>query len=571
MNSESEENLEEDSEPAIEARKIYTSTGEPEIESLHGKYKRGKLILQSDFQRHFVWDNKKSSRLIESALLDIPLPVIYLSEEKDGKEIVIDGQQRLTSFFSFIDGSFPNGQAFRLSNLKVFQDLNKNTYKELDEIYQDKIRHCIIRTITFKKDSNHDLKFEIFERLNSGAVSLNQQELRNCIYRGPYNELIKTLSLHQDFISIVGQEPPRDRMRNVELVLRFAAFYHATYLHYKPPILRFLNNDMDEYRYITESKSNELVNAFKNTTAIIKTLFGEHAFKRFYSGTPTDPNGYWESQRFNASLFDIMMYSFAKEDKNKVHQNLDSIREALICLMTEDQEFIDAIELGTSGLKAVTIRFDKWRLTLQNIIGIGQKEPRLFSFKLKEELFNANPTCAICGQRIQEIDDSAVDHIEQYWLGGKTIPQNARLTHRFCNTSRSRYDNATKPKDLSALLKTTPKKTTGNINGVSKRKPTGFVFENERFSVNQWNEVLLTLCNYLYDKYEKEFAVVLDMRGSKRKYFSTSKSGMDIPMQISNSNYFVETKWNAEATINFCRDIIEKFGYERSELIIEYR
>ena len=121
------------------------------------------------------------------------------------------------------------------------------------------------------------------------------------------------------------------------------------------------------------------------------------------------------------------------------------------------------------------------------------------------------------------------------------------------------------------MLKTTPKRTTSNINGVSKRKPTGFVFENERFSVNQWNEVLLTLCNYLYDKYEKEFAVVLDMRGSKRKYFSTSKSGMDIPMQISNSNYFVETKWNAEATINFCRDIIEKFGYERSELIIEYR
>lgn len=571
MNNDSEENLEEDSEPAIEARKIYTSTGEPEVESLHGKQKRGKLILQSDFQRHFVWDNKKSSRLIESALLEIPLPVIYLSEEKDGKEIVIDGQQRLTSFFSFIDGAFPSGQTFRLSNLKVFQDLNKKTYKELDEFYQDKIQHCIIRTITFKKDSNHDLKFEIFERLNSGAVSLNQQELRNCIYRGPYNELIKTLSLREDFISIVGQEPPRDRMRNIELVLRFAAFYHATYLHYKPPILRFLNNEMEGYRYITESKSNELVNAFKNTTAIIKTLLGEHAFKRFYSGTPNNPNGYWESQRFNASLFDIMMYSFAKEDKNKVYQNLDSIREALICLMTEDQEFIDSIELGTSGLKAVTKRFDKWRLALQSIIGIGQKEPRCFSFRIKEELFNTNPTCAICAQRIQDIDDSAVDHIEQYWLGGKTIPQNARLTHRYCNTSRSKHDNATKPKGLSALLKTPSKKTTSNVNEFSNRKPTGFVLENERFSANQWNEILLTLCNYLYDKYGKEFDVVLDMRGTKRKYFSTSKSGMDIPMKISNSNYFVEAKWSAEGTINFCRDIIEKFGYERSELIVEYR
>lgn len=571
MKNDPEENPEEENDPGIEARKIYTATGDPEVESLYGKYKRGKLILQSDFQRHFVWDTKKSSRLIESAFLDIPLPVIYLSEEMDGKEVVIDGQQRLTAFFSFMDGAFPGGQTFRLNSLKVFQDLNKKTYKELDESLQDKIRYCKLRTITFSKDSNHDLKFEIFERLNSGAVSLNQQELRNCIYRGPYNELIKTLSLHGDFVSIVGHEPPRDRMRNIELVLRFAAFYHATYLHYKAPILRFLNNEMEEYRNITESKSNELLNAFKNTTAIIKTLFGEHSFKRFYPGTTSNPNGYWESQRFNASLFDILMYSFAKEDKNKVYQNLDSIREALICLMTEDQEFIDSIELGTSGLKAVTKRFDKWRITLQSIIGIGEKEPRLFSFKLKEELFNKNQTCAICGQRIQEIDDSAVDHIEQYWLGGKTIPQNARLTHRYCNTSRSRNDNANKPKGLSGLLNKSSRKTTMNgENGFSNRKPSAFIFENERFSVSQWNEILITLCNYLYEKYGKEFDVVLDMRGTKRVYFATSPSGMDIPMQIGNSKYYVEAKWSAVDTVKFCKRIIEKFGYDESELIIEY-
>lgn len=558
MNNDSEENLEEELEPAIEARKIYTATSDPEVESLYGKYKRGKLILQSDFQRHFVWDTKKSSRLIESALIDIPLPVIYLSEEKDGKEIVIDGQQRLTSFFSFMDGVFPSGQTFRLNNLKVFQDLNKKTYKELDETLQDKIRYCKLRTITFNKDSNNDLKFEIFERLNSGAVSLNQQELRNCIYRGPYNELIKTLSLHEDFVSIVGQEPPRDRMRNIELVLRFAAFYHATYLHYKPPILRFLNNEMEEYRYITQSKSAEIVNAFKNTTAIIKTLFGEHAFKRYYSGTQNNPNGYWESQRFNASLFDILMYSFAKEDKNNVYHNLDSIREALICLMTEDQEFIDSIELGTSGLKAVTKRFDKWRLTLQDIIGIGEKEPRCFSYNLKQELFKSNPTCAICGQKIQEIDDSSVDHIEQYWLGGKTIPQNARLTHRYCNISRSKYDNANKPKNLSLTLnKLFPQNTTSNSNGFSRRKPSAFIFEDERFSVNQWNEVLLTLCSYLYEKYGNEFDLVMDMRGTKRNYFATSPSGMNIPMQISNSKYYVETNWSAVDTSNSVKELLK--------------
>ena len=113
----------EDSEVITSDRKVYTDKGDPEVDSLYGKYKRGKLVLQPDFQRHFVWDTPKSSRLIESALLDIPLPVIYLSEEKDAKEYVIDGQQRLTAFFSYIDGKFPNGRDFRLSGLKVMNEL----------------------------------------------------------------------------------------------------------------------------------------------------------------------------------------------------------------------------------------------------------------------------------------------------------------------------------------------------------------------------------------------------------------------------------------------------------------
>ena len=90
---------EEEIEVPREQRNVYTQPGDPEIESLHGRYKRGRLDIQPDFQRQFVWDKAKASRLIESALLDIPLPVIYLSQEPDNMEYVIDGQQRLTSFF----------------------------------------------------------------------------------------------------------------------------------------------------------------------------------------------------------------------------------------------------------------------------------------------------------------------------------------------------------------------------------------------------------------------------------------------------------------------------------------
>ena len=419
---------------------IFTDQGDPEIESLYNKWKRGRLIVQPDFQRQFVWDLKKSSRLIESSLLDIPLPVVYISQEKDGNEYVIDGQQRLTSFFSFIDGAFPGGSDFRLSGLKVFKELNRLRFTELAEEHQDKVRYCKIRTITFRRESDPNLKFEIFERLNSGSVSLNDQELRNCIYRGPYNHLLRELATDHDFVGLMGLSKPDRRMKDVELVLRFASFFHQTYLHYKPPMRAFLSREMESQQFISDSAASELKAAFKNSLSIVKSLLGKHAFKRYYKGSQSNPNGYWESNKFNASLYDILMYSFAKEDKNRVFQNLDSVREALIYLMTSDQEFIESIELSTSSVQAITKRFDKWRMMLQQIIGIQHREPRCFTHALKQQLFADQPTCEICGQQIQSVDDAALDHIEQYWRGGKTVPENARLTHRFCNWARPRKD-----------------------------------------------------------------------------------------------------------------------------------
>lgn len=148
-------------------RTIFTDQGDPEVDSLHKRYLKGRLNVQPGFQRQFVWDKVKSSRLIESALLDIPIPIIYLSEEKDGKDNVIDGQQRLTAFFSFIDGKFPDNSDFKLSGLNVFTELNGKKFNELSEDIQDKIMTYKIRVIKFKKESDNDLQFEIFARLNT--------------------------------------------------------------------------------------------------------------------------------------------------------------------------------------------------------------------------------------------------------------------------------------------------------------------------------------------------------------------------------------------------------------------
>ena len=120
----------------------------------------------------------------------------------------------------------------------------------------------------------------------------------------------------------------------------------------------FLHAEAEKYRHIGKDEAQELRMAFKSTCQIIRSMLGKNAFKRFHKGTDKNPAGYWEPKRFNASLYDVLMYTFAREDTNVVYQHLDSIKEALIYLMTENQEFIDAIELSTSSLQAVTKRFD---------------------------------------------------------------------------------------------------------------------------------------------------------------------------------------------------------------------
>jgi hypothetical protein len=236
----------------------------------------------------------------------------------------------------------------------------------------------------------------------------------------------------------MGLKKPDKRMREVEFVLRFAAFHHASYLKYQPPMRRFLNQDMQLRQHITKDDADNLRRAFKTALASSKSLFGDHAFKRFYRGTDENRDGYWEPKKFNASLYDVVMGVFASADKSRVYACLDSLREAVVDLMANNDEFIETITLGTSSQERVRKRFDLMRARVEPILGQHPQQPRCFTLELKKALFETDPTCKICGNAIQGVDDAAVDHVEQYWMGGKTIPENARLTHRYCNWARSK-------------------------------------------------------------------------------------------------------------------------------------
>lgn len=162
-------------------RRVYSDKRDRSIFELYRQYQKGNLELRPEFQRLHVWDNSKSSRLIESVLWEVPIPVIYLSEESDSKYSVIDGQQRLNAFIKFLENNL------RLSGLAILTELNGKRFQDMPKDLQDKFENATIRIIEIRKESNPDVRFDIFERLNTGAVQLNAQELRNCIYRGEYN------------------------------------------------------------------------------------------------------------------------------------------------------------------------------------------------------------------------------------------------------------------------------------------------------------------------------------------------------------------------------------------------
>jgi hypothetical protein len=370
-------------------------------------------------------------------LLNVPLPLVYTAEEKSGLEVVIDGQQRLLTLFGFIEGKFPRDQrAFRLTKLKILKDLNGKTFEKLDQEYQRKIQRYNIQIIKISSESDANVKFEIFERLNSGSVSLNAQELRNCVYRGRFNELLRELAQNQSFRKAISTENALDRMKDAELVLRFLAFYEKTYLNYPGGMKSFLNDFMEEKAHISEEKEKVLTEAFKKSCDLVYSVFGTDSFRRFSGGTERNPAGQWE-KTVNRALYDILMWGFTQYDKSTVMKHSDAIRDALIDLTVSDEQFRDAITAATGDRARVKYRFEAWKARLEAIIGNTTGEKRLFDPEVRRKLFDAQPVCKICGQSIQTIDDAQVDHIKPWIAGGETALANAQLAHRYCNRVKS--------------------------------------------------------------------------------------------------------------------------------------
>ncbi len=419
-------------EVPLENRRVQTDKQDIPIDTLKGWIERGKINLQPNFQRYYVWDGTKESRLIESVLLEIPLPVIYIAEEENKNYSVVDGQQRLTSIHRFLKGDF------KLTNLQILKELIGKTFVQLSPEQQETILSASLRIIIIQKNSNENVKFEMFERLNVGAVKLNDQELRNCVYHGEYNQLLKELCENQHLQKILGLNAPHQRMADRQLILRFFAMWRNTHLKYKAPVKSFLNNEMLKHRNPSAKEIEEMREVFEKSIEMAFSVFGKSAFRRYYVGKNDNPNGKWEETKLNVALWDTILYGFSFFEKSQVIPIADSVREEFLDLLAGDEKFVEYIITTGDKPDRVQYRADAWLQRLRSLI--SEVEPRNFSKALKEKLFESDATCKICEQKIYDVDDAEVDHIKHYWRGGRTVDENARLTHRFCNRSRGGRD-----------------------------------------------------------------------------------------------------------------------------------
>jgi hypothetical protein len=323
-------------------RRLITQPYDLTVRTIIGQIDDKSLIVNPPYQRGYVWDDARASKLIESLLMNIPIPPCYFAEEESGVLTVIDGQQRLRSVWRFAkDG-------FTLRGLKALPEYNNLKFSKLKERDQRVISGRTIRCIVITQESHPEIRFEVFERLNTGAMQLSDQEIRNAIFRGDFNNLIKSLAEQPRWIGALGKQKLDKRMRDDELVVRLFAVNNGL-LEYQAPLRTFLNNftrsmvrfpDKRE-RKLSKDEMAQFTSLFENTVDKVTKVFNGHAFRVYNNNTQN-----WESQ-INRALFDAVTLVFSRLPLDVLLAHRIQIEKSLIQLCA-NPEFLTAISRSTA-------------------------------------------------------------------------------------------------------------------------------------------------------------------------------------------------------------------------------
>lgn len=340
--------------PVVDDREVYTTPSDPDVKTLLGRIEDRSLILHPKFQRASVWDEKRKSRLIESLLLNLPIPPCFLAEDEDGTRVVVDGQQRLIAIDDFYHGRYA------LTGLEVLSNLNGKRWLELPSKFDRKILQRVLRTLVISHHTNPELRFIIFERLNTGAVPLIDQEIRNATLSGRLNDLLDELATKRDFLEAMRIPAPDTRLRHHELILRFFAVDNAL-RDYKPPLKLILTNYMRSNRNAPQPVITDLRNKFSAALRASAHAFGQNAFRKFDVRT----GGYERS--VSKALFDLQMITLGGMVPAQLQDRRQDIEAAFQNLVRNHRDFSDALSRATDHRSRFYLRMRRWIGALEDL------------------------------------------------------------------------------------------------------------------------------------------------------------------------------------------------------------
>ena len=336
------------------------------------------IVKIPGFQRNYVWDIKRASKLIESLIIGIPVPQIFLYEEAKNKFIVIDGQQRYMTIYFFKKKRFPRKEK-RLELRKIFDEhkgipeeilnnneyftdfnlrlptsqpnqvnkFNKLNYYTLDEGDQISLDLRTIRNIIIKQnspDDDHSVVFEIFNRLNSGGINLKPQEIRTSLFHSSFYDMLYNINLYENWRNLTPTNIPNINMRDIEILLRgFAMLMDGE--GYKPSMTKFLNM----FSYKAKSFPDE------NITYL------EALFKEFIDHLPQHDEKLFHSKtgRFNISVYESIFVAACRDAFQEKSLEIKSINISQMTELKNDVKFIEATQSNTASEKNVKLRINK--------------------------------------------------------------------------------------------------------------------------------------------------------------------------------------------------------------------
>jgi hypothetical protein len=314
---------------------------------------KDQIKLNPEFQRRERWDEPRQSRWIESLVMNVPIPPVFLGEDEYGQYVVLDGRQRLTAVSKFLNNEL------KLRDLEVWDDLNDMTFQEMVKRDLDKyLTRRFIPAVVILKESSSVVKYDVFDRLNTGGIKANHMEIRNAIYRGGFTDALVTLSRKPEFCALwdiptdvikAESHPIYQQMRDLELVLRFFALYdHAAMtVSFRDHLSEFMDARNKAYKAHPQPKADD-EQRFDRAIKTCWRIFGVDAFYK-----PFNKDG--KRQR-SFPLADALMVAFADYAPDAITDDQAAkARELVAALFTKDA-FLKAIGTGTNGRGAIAMR-----------------------------------------------------------------------------------------------------------------------------------------------------------------------------------------------------------------------